>query len=236
MRVHYLQHVEYEGLGSMQAYFEQKAWPLRATRLFKDEPLPSVEELDWLVIMGGPMGVRDVARYPWLAEEARLIRQAIEAKRIVLGVCLGAQLMAHALGAAVRVNEQREVGWFPITRAPELADTPLGQKIPAQLEVFHWHGDTFDIPRGALRVASSEACLNQGFVLGRHALGLQFHLDATPQLVGDFVAHGKAELDGSRFVQGAEQMLADESRHVAPNILLVELLNWLASGGRADAA
>jgi GMP synthase-like glutamine amidotransferase len=214
----------------MQAYFEHKGWPLRATRLFQGEALPALDEFDWLIIMGGPMGVRDAAQYPWLTDEAGLIRQAIEAKRRVLGVCLGAQLMAHALGARVRANAQREIGWFPITRAPELVGTPLGERLPAQLEVFHWHGDTFDIPRGALRVASSEACLNQGFVLEEHALGLQFHLDATPRVVQDFVAHGGNELDGSRFVQSAEQMLADESRHLAPNALLIELLNWLASG------
>jgi GMP synthase (glutamine-hydrolysing) len=228
MRVHYIQHAEFEGLAAIEPWLRASGHTITGTQLFADETLPRASQFDWLIVMGGPMGVNDVAEHPWLPAEKHLIRQAIEEEKVVLGVCLGAQLIAGASGAKVYKNPHREIGWFEIVRTPEAADHPLGRLFPEQVEVFHWHGDTFDLPAGAVRLASSKACLNQAFSIGTNVLALQFHLETTPESAGQLIDNCGSELMPGPFVQAPTELVGRQSQFDTINRLMADLLDGLA--------
>lgn len=208
MRIHHLQHVPFEGLGSIEPVLKEKGHQLSCTLLYDDQQLPSVSGIDWLIVMGGPMGIYDENQYPWLNAEKRFIKKAIESEKIVLGICLGAQLIADAMGAKVYKNQHREIGWFNIKRSPEAEGTILFKVIPDQVEAFHWHGDTFDIPKGAKALAESQACQNQGFIVNDRIVAFQFHLESTLQSVNELIENCRDELDGSQYVQSENEILS----------------------------
>jgi GMP synthase (glutamine-hydrolysing) len=224
MHIHYLQHVPFEGLGSMESWFRERNHGVSATHLYRGETPPGLDQFDWLVVMGGPMGVGDEQQYPWLTEEKHFIRKAIETGKIVLGVCLGAQLIANVLGAPVTRNRHREIGWFPLSVTQEALNNPIGKILSGDSEVFHWHGDTFAIPTGAISLASSTACANQGFVYARKVVGFQFHLETTETSARDLINYCSDELDGSEYVQSAQQMLEKPFRFTLINQLMGEIL------------
>ncbi|MES2606423.1 MAG: type 1 glutamine amidotransferase [Pseudomonadota bacterium] len=229
MRIHYLQHVPFEGLGSMERALLSRGHQLSCTRLFAGDTLPALTSFDALIVMGGPMGVYDEATLPWLAAEKQFIHSVVTAGKRVLGICLGAQLLACVLGARVDKNAYREIGWWPVTRRPDCVDSKLAGAFPEELDVFHWHGDTFTLPDGAQLLASSTGCRNQGFVWNERVLALQFHLETTPQTAQDLCHHCHEELDNSRFVQSAHAMLAQPERFTAVNQLMSAMLDrWLA--------
>ena len=206
MKAHYLQHVPFEGLGSIETWLQSMRADVSVTRLFEEPALPDPADVDLLVIMGGPMSINDEAGYPWLAAEKEFIRSVIEKDKAVIGICLGAQLIAGAMGAAVYPNKEKEIGWFPI--AGETTDGAEESFLfPQELLVFHWHGETFDLPDGAMRLAGSTACENQAFQLGRQVIGLQFHLETTPDTARDLVHHCRDELQPSRYVQSEAEIL-----------------------------
>ncbi len=213
MRIHYLMHVPYEGLGNMETWFAGRAHALRRTRLYAEEPLPDPESFDWLVVMGGPMGVYEEDRYPWLKDEKRFIEQAIERDVPVLGVCLGAQLIAEVLGAQVTKNPQREIGWFPVEMTQAGLQTPVFAGLPQTFTPLHWHGDTFSLPDGAVHVARSAACENQAFVYNDKVVGLQFHLEAQPSMTEDFCRADADQLVPEEYVQAAEVITEEPSRY-----------------------
>ena len=224
MRILHLQHVPFEGLGTMESYFIDRGHQLSSTHFYLGNPLPSVAEFDWLIVMGGPMGVYDEIEFPWLKAEKSFIRASIDSGKIVLGICLGAQLIASAQGARVFKNPYREIGWFPIERKIDAKDTAMADVFPDRLEAFHWHGDTFDTPVGAKLLASSEACRNQGFVLDSRVIGLQFHLETTLESAAALIHNCGVDLDGSKYVQSAAEILSDKSRFLRIN----EIMNsWL---------
>jgi GMP synthase-like glutamine amidotransferase len=173
------------------------------------------------------MGVHDEKEFPWLREEKSFIRESIESGKIVLGICLGAQLIADALGARVFKNQYREIGWFPLERKIDAEESAMADVFPDTLEVFHWHGDTFETPKGAKLLASSEACRNQGFVIDSRVIGLQFHLETTSESAAALIQNCGAELDGSKYVQSAAEMLSDESRFLRINGVMYSLLEKL---------
>lgn len=208
----------------MEACLLSRGHQLSCTRLDLGEALPDLREVDWLIVMGGPMGVYDEEQYPWLKEEKAFIKGALGAGRLVLGICLGAQLMADVLGARVEKNVFREIGWFPINPSADIAGTFLEDLFPPGLEVFHWHGDTFDIPRGSQPLASSAACRNQGFMMGDRVIGLQFHLEVTPASAAELISNCRGELDGSRFVQQEAELMSDQVRFAHINDLICSLL------------
>ena len=192
MRVHYLKHVPFEGLGAILPWLKEREWQVSLTELYRDEPLPSINDIDWLIVMGGPMSAHDESKYSWLKAEKDLIGQAIATGKPILGVCLGSQLIADVLGSKVYKNPEPEIGWFPIDLSEKATSHELGRLIPPQVEVFHWHGETFDLPQGALHLASSQACENQAFVYGDRVLGLQFHLETTQETLEALVHGGYA--------------------------------------------
>lgn len=227
MNIHYLQHVPFEGLGSMESTLQASGHRLSSTHLYEKQLFPALEEIDWLIIMGGPMGVHDETEYPWLRPEKEFIKQAITAGKTVLGICLGAQLIAAALGAHVHKSQHKEIGWFNIHRDSKADSTVLAAAIPQQAEVFHWHGDTFDIPTGATPIASSRACQNQGFIFDNRVVGLQFHLETTPELVQELINKSRDELDGSSYVQAAEEMVIKPQRFTRINQIMAAILETL---------
>ena len=233
LRLHYLQHVAFEGLEQIRPWAAKAGAAISVTRFHEGQTLPGVDAFDFLVIMGGPMGTGDTDRYPWLTPEKLFIRKAIAAGKAVLGVCLGAQLIAAAMGARVYPNTHREIGWFDIKRSPSAADHAIGGCLPPQFKVFHWHGDTFDLPKGALRIASSAACRNQGFVLGQHVVGLQFHLETTPQNLEALIANGGDDLKPGPHVQSSAAMRRENECYRPNHDVLQAILDRLT--GRATA-
>jgi len=229
LRIHYLQHVPFEGLGTMEKWIRNRKHELSCTRLFIGETLPQLTAFDFLVIMGGPMGIYDVEEYPWLNDEKTFIKTSICAGKIVLGICLGAQLMAEALGAEISKNTDKEIGWFPIKKSAQLAASDYSFLLPDELDVFHWHGDTFAIPEGAIRLAGSEACKNQGFLSGDRVLGLQFHLESTVDGVQELIHHCLTEEIETHYRQTARMMLADRNKFDAIKPVMNGILDYLDS-------
>lgn len=179
MRIHWFQHVPFEDLGCIAPTLLAQGHSLTATRWYAGDAAPAVDAFDALIVMGGPMGVADTDVHPWLVAEKALIRAAIDAGYPVLGICLGAQLIASVLGAEVGSNEAQEIGWFPVSLNEEGRSCDLFCDFPAQFPAFHWHGDRFGIPAGAQLLMTSEACPHQAFLWGERVLGLQFHLEVT---------------------------------------------------------
>jgi GMP synthase-like glutamine amidotransferase len=227
-RVHWLQHVPFEELGTIRPWLAERAARITATTLYADPVLPKLHELDWLIVMGGPMSVHDRDRYPWLVQEQRLIADAIAADKTVLGICLGAQLVAQALGARVFRAPDREIGWFPLEPVTAPADDPLANLFLTTRRVFHWHGETFDLPPGAVPLAKSAACEHQAFALGPRVLGLQFHLEMTPDGARALIEHCPGDLAPGPWVQPPAAMLADGERFRHANALMRRVLDSLA--------
>lgn len=226
MRAHYLQHVPFEGLGSIETWLRQAGYEITRTRLYESDRLPEIEQIDLLVVMGGPMSVNDETDYPWLLEEKAFIKGAVDAGLPVLGVCLGAQLIASSLGAAVVPNAYKEIGWFPIQAVHTHRHAAF--RFPQQAEVFHWHGETFELPPGAVRIAQSEVCENQAFQLGEHVVGLQFHLETTPDSAQAIVEHCRDELVDGDYIQTEEAILSvPESVYGSINTLMGEVLAYI---------
>jgi GMP synthase-like glutamine amidotransferase len=227
MRAHYLQHVPFEGLGSIGPWLESAKYQITVTKLYESTSLPSPKQLDLLIIMGGPMSINDEDRFPWLRLEKQFIRDTIESGKPVLGICLGAQLIASALGESVYPNRRKEIGWFPVEGIPHKKET--GFCFPSSTEVFHWHGETFDLPEGAVLLARSEACENQAFQVGKNVIGLQFHLETTPESLRVLVANCQDELQPSKFVQ-PEAILLDQApnKYQVINNLMAEVLLYLS--------
>lgn len=231
MRIHHLQQVPFEGLGVIADWAESRKHSLSCTQLYDGGVLPPVDAFDLLVVTGGPMGVHEEAKYPWLAAEKRFLEQAIKQDRSVLGICLGAQLLAQVLGARVYPNSCKEIGWFPVRWAPEGAQHALAESLPDPLQVFQWHGDTFDLPGGAIRLAESDACRNQAFAWGIKTLGLQFHLEVTRGSIEELIRNCAHEIVPEPFIQNPEEMLRSEERYKPAHDAMCTILERLEVTG-----
>jgi GMP synthase-like glutamine amidotransferase len=227
LRVHWFQHVPFEGLGSIGAWLEHKRAQVSSTAFWNGEAPPTTENFDGLIVMGGPMSVHDEAMYPWLREEKGAIRDAIARGKVVLGICLGAQLIAEVLGGQVTRNAEREIGWFPIERIPHAATHALGGVLPHQEPVFHWHGETFSIPAGTTLLSRSAACAHQAFAWEDRVLALQFHLETTAESAKAMVEHCAADLAPGPFVQSAAEITDSAARCTRINEAMARLLDSL---------
>lgn len=225
MKVHVLQHVNYEGIGSMALWLEDHGAKVSYTRFFEDSVLPRAMDYDLVIVMGGPMSANDESTLPWLRLEKEFIRDAVEGDVSVLGVCLGAQLIASALGARVYENPEKEIGWFQIEAAGNVTNT---FRFPDKCTVFHWHGETFDLPSVAVRLAKNSVCENQAFQIGQHIIGLQFHLESTLESVQSILDNCGNELIPGPYVQTANNMLRIKSADYAEiNSLMEEVLTYV---------
>jgi len=228
MRIHSLLHVPFEDIGSMLQDIQSQNHSLTCTRWFNGEQAPALNDFDLLIVMGGPMGVYDEQQYPWLAAEKDFIAQAIAAGKKIIGICLGAQLIASVMGARVSRNAHREIGWFPLQINSQASDHPIARILANCSEVFHWHGDTFELPANAILIASSEACAHQAYVVDDRIYGFQFHLETTEASATSLIANCSSDLDGSRYVQIAQQMLWSREKFAAINKAMSEVFTLVA--------
>lgn len=224
MHIHYLQHVPFEGLGSIETWATEHHHSLSATRFYQKEPLPGLAEFDWLIVLGGPMNIYEEDKYNWLRSEKLFIKEAITANKTVIGICLGAQLIADVLGAKVYKGEYKEIGWFPIELTEEAHSYPVFADLPQQFTVFHWHGDTFDLPPGANHLAQSEGCPNQAFIYNHKVLGLQFHLESTPETVAQIIDNCRSEIVPGKYIQSPPEILALPDRFWQINATMGQIL------------
>ena len=226
MRIHSLQHVAFEDIGSMQQDIQQQGHQLTTTHWYRGDQAPALDTFDLLIVMGGPMGVYDEDQYPWLAAEKLFLLSCIQAGKKIMGICLGAQLIACVLDAKVTRNAQREIGWFPLTIAPAAAKHPIAKILAQCPEVFHWHGDTFALPKTATLLAGSAACAHQAYAIGENILGFQFHLETTPESAQALITHCGNELDGSDYVQDAKTITLAQQKFVAINQTMSQVWNY----------
>lgn len=229
MKVQVLQHVPFEDLGCISQWLARQAAACAYTR-FHAGDLPDPRSLpDLAIVLGGPMSVNDEQEYPWLKAEKAYVRTLIEARIPVLGICLGAQLIASAMGARVYPAREPEIGWFPVAGVAEPGASAF--VFPRSLQVFHWHGETFDLPARATRLASSPVCPNQAFALGSRCVGVQFHLETTPDSMRSMLQHCASDLSrAGAYVQSAETMQrVDAAVYDEVNAVMSRLLDVLLS-------
>lgn len=215
MKVHYLQHVPFEGLGYIENWLTKNNHTISSTRFYESNyHLPEAGDIDFLIVMGGPMGVYDEDRFPWLTDEKALIRNCIQSGKRVMGICLGAQLIAECLGAKVDKAAHKEIGWFPVMPTQESKQLPWFYELfKDNPTVFHWHGDRFEIPNGGLNLLLSDANANQAFCYNENVIGLQFHLEVTEETVRLISENCADELCESPYIQTKGQIKAGTAVH-----------------------
>lgn len=221
-----LQHVPFETPGAIETWLEENNIGYAVSPVYKGVPLPDVNECSGLIILGGSMNVYEEKQFDWLSNEKTFIREFAAAGKKILGICLGAQLLAHSLGASVKRNPALEIGWFPVKIDTDKLPERLQGVFPEEFQSFHWHGDTFEIPAGASGFAHSEGCANQAFLLNDHVLGLQFHPEMTETGLEDLLLNCSEDLlSESVFVQGGEEIHNGKIYLQENHLILNKLLN-----------
>lgn len=208
MRLHYIQHVPFEHPGIILEWAREHNHVLSDTQIYQGYPLPSQEDFDWLIVMGGPMNIYEEDKYPWLKQEKVFISQSIAAGKIVIGICLGAQLIADVLGGKVTANREKEIGWLPVSFAEDLQKIPAFSDFPRQMIVFQWHGDTFsELPPNTRNLAGSEGCRQQAFTHGQNVYAFQFHLEIAESAIRDLLLHCSDEMTTGNYSQTPKAIL-----------------------------
>lgn len=231
-RIHCFQHVQFENLGCIKSWIDQNNHVLTYTRFYENYLIPEPEAYDWLIIMGGPMGIYDEKEYHWLIDEKKAIRNAIDKNKIIIGICLGSQLIADALGEKVYKNPEKEIGWFDINPTGQAKVNHLfGENTAEKIMVFHWHGDTYNLPVHSTHLAYSIGCKSQAFLYREKILGLQFHLEVTEQSIKEMLKNAGHELIDGKYIQSESEILAHTNNIEANNKMMFEILNGLNKNG-----
>jgi len=227
MRIHFFQHVLFEPPVNIENWAKERNINYSFTRFFNNEPFPDFSSFDALVVMGGPMGVYDEDKFPYLKKEKVFIENSIKLGKKVLGVCLGAQLIADVLGAKVYKNKEKEIGWFPIYLTEDGKKTKTFGNFPDEVMAFHWHGDTFDIPSGFKKVFYNDTTPNQAFISeDERILGLQFHFEVSQESVKKLIENSLDELkEGGKFIQSSEKMQSKDYYFTVAKNNLYEMLD-----------
>ena len=228
LTIHVLQHVDYEGLGCIENWIHEHNHLLSYTKFYESFSIPDIDTIDGLIVMGGPMSVYEEDLFPWLKEEKHFIKAAIEKGKIVLGICLGSQLIAEVLGARVYPNKQKEIGWFPVkkTKAGQQHSILKGIE-PNEFTVFHWHGDTYDLPPASEHLFFTDICQHQAFIFDNKVLGIQFHFEVTEESLNEVVQNGKQELEEGPTIQTGTVILQKSPLIGENNQRLYKLLDNL---------
>ena len=222
-------HVPFEGPGAIADWAAKNANTMHYTRFYEKDLLPDASSLDMLVIMGGPMNVFDFHMHSWMEDEIEWVRGFIKSGFPVLGICLGAQIIASALGEEVYPGPHKEIGWHNLQFLPSMGEFRICKDLPVTRKVFHWHGDTFNIPEGAIRIASSKAFPNQGFIYGNKVVGLQFHLEVTPESLRGMVDNLRHELEDGPYTQSEKEILSEHSYFEINQQVQFQFLDYLCS-------
>jgi len=225
--IHTFMHVPYEGLGCIENWIITQGHSLSYTKFYEPYILPDINAIDWLIVMGGNMSVYEEAQYPWLSEEKQFIRQMIDSNKVVIGICLGSQLIAEVLGARVFPNLKKEIGWFDIFKSKNQELHPIQNIFESEFIVFHWHGDTFDLPLNSKHLFYSKITNNQGFIYNDKVLALQFHLEVTDHTLLEMIENGKSELNMSETIQTEEQILSQRNCIDNNNHIMYKILDYL---------
>ncbi|MBP9023903.1 MAG: type 1 glutamine amidotransferase [Spirochaetes bacterium] len=204
MKLHYIQHVPFETPASILKWASSRSVDVSFTKMFESELFPDLSEFDFLVIMGGPMSVNEELKFSWMKNEKKYIEKCISQNKKMLGVCLGAQLIADVLGAEVSANKYKEIGWYDVEK---INDAGVAKEFPSKFKAFHWHGERFNIPDGAAKIFQSEACDNQGFVYG-NSVGLQFHIESDDDSITSMIKNCADDIDKSRYVQSIDDIIS----------------------------
>ena len=210
MRIQLLEHdAEDFSRTNISLWAADKGYPVQQTYVCKNEELPALDSFDWLMVMGGSQHAWDEQGNPWLPEEKALVGEALAEGKLFLGICLGAQLLAEAMGGRIYPNTYKEIGWHEVSVNRKGRESFLFQNIPASFTTFHWHSDHFSLPRKCTRMASSKASENQAFVCnGRPAVGLQFHPEYTREMVAYYAREHSREWVPDLFVADKDTVLA----------------------------
>lgn len=231
MKIHILQHIEFEKPGYILNWAKRNGHELIITKFFEAFKVPFQKNIDLLIIMGGPMSIYDEEEHTWLVEEKIYIREMIRAGKKVLGICLGSQFIADALDAEVFTNEYKEIGWFGMDRNPNLPHE-LKSVFPKRINAFHWHGQSYKLPEDAINLYSSEATVNQGFIYDDRVIALQFHLEITSEIIEDLCEYCSSDIDGSKYVQSVEELKSNTSEFDKNKKILFGVLNYLEGVGK----
>jgi len=231
VRIHCLQHLKNETLGNIGTWIARKGYKLTKTLLYEDSVFPDPEEFDLLLIMGGTMSVYQEEEYSWLKPEKEFVRKVIETGKPVLGSCFGAQMIANVLGGKVTENPDNEIGWHTVRSMEGKSPSDIRSlKLPScmfpKFTGFMWHGDTFEIPAGAMKLFESEACPNQGFIYNGNILGLQFHPEADREWVRNLIKDSGHELVPGKYIQSEKEIYGQESFFESSRNLAFSLMDW----------
>lgn len=225
MRVYVFIHAPFEELGAMENWLLNNNHSISKIHSYNNEPLPKLADVDCLIIMGGPQSARHLEQYPYLQREVDFTRQAIVAQKKVLGICLGAQIIAEALNAKTLQSPYKEIGMYPVTLTEAAKQDPVFKNFTTTFPVMHWHGDMPGIAKDAVLLASSAGCPHQAFRYSNSVYGLQFHLEMTKELVAGMIKHCEEDLTAGPYIQTVAEL---QQLHFAANQLQVEqLLNYL---------
>jgi GMP synthase-like glutamine amidotransferase len=223
MRVHWLQHADHEDPGTALSWLKAHGHTVQGSLLHRGQALPALEDFELLIVMGGPMNIYEHARHPWLVAEKQLIRRSLDGGKRLLGICLGAQLIADQLGGPVTRNTETECGWWPVRLTTAGRRDPLFANWPDEIAPFHWHGDTFALPPGCASLAASDACEHQAFSYDEgRVLGLQFHPEVRADMLQEWF--GADPPPPGRWVQMADAVLGQAEAFARSEHLLAALL------------
>jgi GMP synthase-like glutamine amidotransferase len=227
MRIHCLQHEKFEKPAYIGEWADTNRHPITFTYLYDPNyQFPELTSFDFLLILGGSMSTYEEHLYPFLKPEKEFIRKSADANKKILGICLGSQLLANVFGAKVYPNQDKEIGWFPIELTESGRTSPFFESIAHTNTVFHWHGDTFDLPDGAVHLAFSKGCKNQAYSIGENILALQFHLEVEDKSLDLMVKYGENELlPGNKYIQSKEEILSDRINVNENNTIMKQILD-----------
>ncbi|MGR6341817.1 type 1 glutamine amidotransferase [Priestia megaterium] len=207
MRIHYIQNDPLAGPGTIEIWAAQHGYALTSTKVYEKCDFPSTDEFDFLIILGGHMGAYEEETYPWILLEKQFIRKTVEQNKFVLGICLGAQLIADALGGKAYPHTHKESGWWGIELDKEAENVQLLRGFPKKFTAVEFHGDTFDLPKGAIRLSSSKGCKNQIFIYQDRVIGLQFHPEFTNDMIDNVLKNSDFGRVQGEFMQKPEDIL-----------------------------